>query len=160
MKARYDHTQIAKLLDRHKSANSLELSCNRGIKGYRPKLDCKLTAKRSEQSRKSATVPIMAQTITMEPAPNIAPGDTMAPGGRCCESKTRCGQLLHLLLANGVVAYGHDGFSVAVHWSALLATGPNTGTPYTISPPGTESSRKPTTSNCPDSSAASAIERP
>ena len=57
MKAGHDQTQIAKLLDRHKSTISRELSRNRGLKGYRPKQACELTAKRSEQSRNAACVP-------------------------------------------------------------------------------------------------------
>ena len=57
MKAGHDQTQIAKLLDRHKSTISRELSRNCGLKGYRPKQACELTAKRSEQSRNAATVP-------------------------------------------------------------------------------------------------------
>ena len=57
MKAGHDQTQIAKLLDRHKSTISREVSRNCGLKGYRPKQACELTAKRSEQSRNAATVP-------------------------------------------------------------------------------------------------------
>ena len=57
MKAGHDQTQIAKLLDRHKSTISRELSRNCGLKGYRPKQACELMAKRSEQSRNAATVP-------------------------------------------------------------------------------------------------------
>ena len=57
MKAGHDQTQIAKLLDRHKSTNSRELSRNCELKGYRPKQACELTAKRSEQSRNAASVP-------------------------------------------------------------------------------------------------------
>ncbi len=57
MKAGHDQTHIAKLLDRHKSTISRELSRNCGLKGYRPKQACELRAKRSEQSRNAATVP-------------------------------------------------------------------------------------------------------
>jgi IS30 family transposase len=57
MNAGHGQTQIAKLLDRHKSTISRELSRNRGLKGYRPKQACELTAQRCEQSRKAATVP-------------------------------------------------------------------------------------------------------
>ena len=57
MKAGHDQTQIAKLLDRHKSTISRELSRNCGLKGYRPKQACELTAKRSEKSRNAAAVP-------------------------------------------------------------------------------------------------------
>ena len=57
MKAGRDQTQIANLLDRHKSIISRELSRNCGLKGYRPKQACELTTKRSEQSRNAASVP-------------------------------------------------------------------------------------------------------
>jgi IS30 family transposase len=57
MNAGHGQTQIAKLLDRHKSTISRELSRNRGLKGYRPKQACELTAQRCEQSRNPATVP-------------------------------------------------------------------------------------------------------
>jgi IS30 family transposase len=57
MNAGHGQTQIAKLLDRHKSTISRELSRNRGLKGYRPKQACELTAQRCEQSRYAATVP-------------------------------------------------------------------------------------------------------
>ena len=56
MKAGHDQTQIAKLLDRHKSTISRELSRNRGLKGYRPKQACATAAKRSEKSRNAATM--------------------------------------------------------------------------------------------------------
>ena len=55
MKAGHDQTQIAKLLDRHKSTISRELSRNRGLKGYLPKQVCELAAKRFEQSRNTAS---------------------------------------------------------------------------------------------------------
>jgi len=57
MKAGHDQTQIAKLLDRHKSTISRELSRNRGLKGYRPKQACATATKRSEKSRNAATMP-------------------------------------------------------------------------------------------------------
>ena len=57
MKAGHDQTQIAKLLDRHKSTISRELSRNRGLKGYRPKQACAIATKRSEKCRNAATVP-------------------------------------------------------------------------------------------------------
>ena len=56
MKAGHDQTQIAKLLDRHKSTISRELSRNRGLKGYRPKQACATAANRSEKSRNAATM--------------------------------------------------------------------------------------------------------
>ena len=57
MKAGHDQTQIAKLLDRHKSTIRQELSRNRGLKGYRPKQACAIATKRSEKCRNAATVP-------------------------------------------------------------------------------------------------------
>ena len=57
MKAGHDQTQIAKLLDRHKSTISRELSRNRGLKGCRPKQACATATKRSEKSRNAATMP-------------------------------------------------------------------------------------------------------
>ena len=57
MKAGHDQTQIAKLLDRHKSTISREISRNRGLKGYRPKQACAIASKRSEKCRNAATVP-------------------------------------------------------------------------------------------------------
>jgi IS30 family transposase len=57
MKAGHDQTQIARLLDRHKSTISREISRNRGLKGYRPKQACAIATKRSEKCRNAATVP-------------------------------------------------------------------------------------------------------
>jgi IS30 family transposase len=57
MKAGHDQTQIAKLLDRHKSIISREFSRNRGLKGYLPKQACATATKRSEKSRIAATMP-------------------------------------------------------------------------------------------------------
>jgi len=57
MKAGHDQTQIAKLLDRHKSTISREISRNRGLKGYRPKQACAIATERSEKCRNAATVP-------------------------------------------------------------------------------------------------------
>jgi len=57
MKAGHDQTQIAKLLDRHKSTISREISRNRGLKGYRPKQACAIATKRAEKCRNAATVP-------------------------------------------------------------------------------------------------------
>ena len=57
MKAGHDQTQIAKLLDRHKSTISRELFRNRGLKGYRPKQACATTTKRSEKSLNATTMP-------------------------------------------------------------------------------------------------------
>jgi len=57
MKAGHDQTQIAKLLDRHKSNISRETSRNRGLKGYRPKQACAIASKSSAKCRNAATVP-------------------------------------------------------------------------------------------------------
>jgi IS30 family transposase len=57
MKARHVQTQIAKLLDRHKSTISRELYRNRGIKIFRLKEACEMTAKRSAKNSNAATVP-------------------------------------------------------------------------------------------------------
>ena len=57
MKAGHDQTQIAKLLDRHKSTISRELFRNRDLKGYRPKQACATTTKRSEKSLNATTMP-------------------------------------------------------------------------------------------------------
>ena len=55
MKARHDQTQIAKLLDRHKSTISRELRRNSGSRGYRPKQACELSVKRAQNSRNAPT---------------------------------------------------------------------------------------------------------
>ena len=54
MKVGHDQSQIAKLLDRHKSTISRELSRNTGSLGYRPKQDCDMSADRA----KTAATPI------------------------------------------------------------------------------------------------------
>ena len=46
MKAGHDQTQIAKLLDRHKSTISRELIRNTGYRGYRPKQACEFSGPR------------------------------------------------------------------------------------------------------------------
>ena len=56
MKAGHDQTQIAKLLDRHKSTISRELIRNTGSRGYRPKQACELSAERAQNSRNAPTV--------------------------------------------------------------------------------------------------------
>ena len=56
MKAGHDQTQIAKLLDRHKSTISRELSRNTGSRGYRPKQACEMSADRAQHSRNAPTV--------------------------------------------------------------------------------------------------------
>ena len=56
MKAGHDQSQIAKLLDRHKSTISRELSRNTGSRGYRPKQACEMSAKRAHNSRNVPTV--------------------------------------------------------------------------------------------------------
>jgi IS30 family transposase len=56
MKAGHDQTQIAKLLDRHKSTISRELIRNTGTRGYRPKQACEFSAERAQNSRNAPTV--------------------------------------------------------------------------------------------------------
>jgi len=56
MKAGYDQSQIAKVLDRNKSTISRELSRNTGSRGYRPKQDCEMSVDRSQNSRNASTV--------------------------------------------------------------------------------------------------------
>ena len=56
MKAGHDQSQIAKLLDRHKSTISRELSRNTGSRGYRPKQACEISADRAQNSRNANTV--------------------------------------------------------------------------------------------------------
>ena len=56
MKAGHDQSQIAKLLDRHKSTISRELSRNTGSRGYRPKQACEMSADRAQNSRNAPTV--------------------------------------------------------------------------------------------------------
>jgi predicted ABC-type ATPase len=51
MKAGHDQSQIAKLLDRHKSSISRELSRNTGCWGYRPKQACEMSAERAQNSQ-------------------------------------------------------------------------------------------------------------
>ena len=56
MKAGHDQSQIAKLLDRHKSTISRELSRNTGSRGYRPKQACEMSGDRAQHSRNAPTV--------------------------------------------------------------------------------------------------------
>jgi IS30 family transposase len=56
MKAGHDQTQIAKLLDRHKSTISRELNRNTGSRGYRPKQACEMSADRAQNCRNASTV--------------------------------------------------------------------------------------------------------
>jgi transposase, IS30 family len=56
MKAGHDQSQIAKLLDRHKSTISRELSRNTGSRGYRPKQACEMSADRAQNNRNAPTV--------------------------------------------------------------------------------------------------------
>jgi IS30 family transposase len=56
MKAGHDQSQIAKLLDRHKSTICRELSRNTGSRGYRPKQACELSTDRAQNSRNAPTV--------------------------------------------------------------------------------------------------------
>ena len=57
MKAGHNQSQIAKLLDRHKSTISRELSRNTGYRGYLPKQACEMSADRAQNSRNANTVP-------------------------------------------------------------------------------------------------------
>ena len=56
MKAGHDQSEIAKLLDRHKSTISRELSRNTGSRGYRPKQACEMSADRGQNSRNANAV--------------------------------------------------------------------------------------------------------
>jgi IS30 family transposase len=56
MKAGHDQTQIAKLLDRHKSTISRELRRNSGSRGYRPKQACERSVERAQNSRNAPTI--------------------------------------------------------------------------------------------------------
>ncbi len=56
MKAGHDQTQIAKLLDRHKSTISRELRRNSGSRGYRPKQACELSVELAQNSRNAPTI--------------------------------------------------------------------------------------------------------
>ena len=49
-------TQIAKLMERHKSTISRELARNTGLKGYRPRQACLLAEKRSQGSRNATQI--------------------------------------------------------------------------------------------------------
>ena len=49
-------TQIAKLMDRHKSTISRELARNTGNRGYRPKQACLLAQERSLGSRNATQI--------------------------------------------------------------------------------------------------------
>jgi IS30 family transposase len=62
MKAGHDQSQIAKLLDRHKSTISRELTRNTGSRGYRPNAAMRIstvclanTLQRKEPCQRSAT---------------------------------------------------------------------------------------------------------
>ena len=56
MKAGLNQSEIAKVLERHKSSIRRELARNRGAKGYRPNQACELAAKRSERNRNACKV--------------------------------------------------------------------------------------------------------
>jgi IS30 family transposase len=56
MKAGHDQSEIAKLLHRHKSTISRELTRNTGSRGYRPKQACEMSADRAQNSRNANTV--------------------------------------------------------------------------------------------------------
>jgi IS30 family transposase len=56
MKDGKTQSQIAQLLDRHKSTISRELAQNTGLKGYRPKQACLLAEERSLDTRNAAHI--------------------------------------------------------------------------------------------------------
>jgi len=56
MKAGLDQTQIALLLNRHKSTISRELNRNTGSRGYRPKQACEFSTERTQNSRNAPTI--------------------------------------------------------------------------------------------------------
>jgi IS30 family transposase len=56
MKDGKTQSQIAKLMDRHKSTISRELARNTGLKGYRPKQACLLAEERSFGCRNAAQI--------------------------------------------------------------------------------------------------------
>ena len=56
MKDGKTQTQIAKLMDRHKSTISREIGRNTGLKGYRPKQACLLAEERSLSCRNAAKI--------------------------------------------------------------------------------------------------------
>jgi IS30 family transposase len=64
MKAGHDQSQIAKLLDRHKSTISRELRRNSGSRGYRPKQACEKSANLAQNSRNASTVPMWVHEQT------------------------------------------------------------------------------------------------
>ena len=59
IKAGHDQSQIAKLLDRHKSTTSRKLSRNTGSRDYRPKQACEMSADRAQNSRNANMVPAL-----------------------------------------------------------------------------------------------------
>jgi IS30 family transposase len=56
MKAGHDRTQIAKLLDRHKSTIIRELNLNTGSWGYRSKQAYELSTERAQNNRNAPTM--------------------------------------------------------------------------------------------------------
>jgi len=56
MKDGKTQSQIATLMDRHKSTISRELARNMGLKGYRPKQACLLAEERSLGSRNAVQI--------------------------------------------------------------------------------------------------------
>ena len=56
LKAGHDQSEIANLLDRHKSTISRELKRNTGSRGYRPKQACEISAKRAQNSRNAPNI--------------------------------------------------------------------------------------------------------
>ena len=64
MKAGHDQSQIAKLLDRHKSTINREVRRNSGSRGYRPKQACEKSAGRAQNSRNASTLPMWVHEQT------------------------------------------------------------------------------------------------
>jgi len=114
MKAGHDQSQIAKLLDRHKSTISRELSRNTGSRGYRPKQACEMSADRAQHSRNAPTVepwvreaacallciqwspeqiasqlPISHETVYQHVYANKAQGGTLWKNLRCQKQKRK-----------------------------------------------------------------------
>ena len=69
MKAGHDQSQIAKLLDRHKSTISRELSRNTGSRGYRPKQACEMYAVMAKVTNKTSALISSAIVDKLKPMP-------------------------------------------------------------------------------------------
>jgi IS30 family transposase len=69
MKAGHDQSQIAKLLDRHKSTISRKLSRNTGSRGYRPNLACEMYAVMAKVTNKTSALISSAIVDKLKPMP-------------------------------------------------------------------------------------------